>query len=264
MSLTGIAVSLLAQSTPRAGAPPEASTSLWELVVKGGPMMVPIALASLVALAVVAERMAMLRRKHVIPAGFLDGLGRALESSGGDAKAGLDYCRGKPSPISRICAAGLARAGRPLELIEKRITEQGEQEILHLRKRLRVLSVIASVTPLLGLTGTIFGMIEAFQTVAFQGEALGRTEQLAGGIYEAMVTTAAGLLVAIPALIFYHMLASRIERLVAEMDRASISFVEEWLEGTAADRSAASQQAGNGSAAGLEPTGRLVPLGAEG
>ncbi len=205
------------------------STSLWELAKKGGPMMIPIGICSLVALAVVFERMVTLRRTNVIPTGFMKGLKKTLSETGGEREAVLAYCNKSKSPIGRICAAGLNRAGRSIETIEKRITEAGEHEILRLRKYLRSLAVIASVSPLLGLTGTIFGMIRAFQTVAFSGEALGKTEQLAEGIYEAMVTTAAGLLVAIPALIFYNWLSSKIDRRVAEMDHVSIEFAEEFM-----------------------------------
>ena len=95
---------------------------------------------------------------------------------------------------------------------------------------MRALSIIAAITPLLGLLGTIFGMIRAFQTVAMSGEALGKAELLAEGIYEAMVTTAAGLLVAIPAMICYHWLSARIERLASELDRAAVDFVATYAE----------------------------------
>ncbi len=214
---------LIAQETAQGSA----STSLWELAKKGGPMMIPIGICSLVALGVVFERLVTLRRSNVIPGGFMKGLKKTLSATGGDREAALAYCNKSRSPIGRICAGGINRAGRTIETIEKRIMEAGEHEILRLRKYLRSLAVIASISPLLGLTGTIFGMIRAFQTVAFSGEALGKTEQLAEGIYEAMVTTAAGLLVAIPALIFYNLLSSKIDGLVAEMDRVSIEFAEE-------------------------------------
>jgi biopolymer transport protein ExbB len=92
---------------------------------------------------------------------------------------------------------------------------------------MRVLSVIAAISPLMGLTGTIFGMIKAFQTVATSGDALGKTELLATGIYEAMITTAAGLLVAIPALILYHVISARVDRLVAELDETCIEFIDD-------------------------------------
>ncbi len=221
---------LIAQITPEAGSAAAGSSTLWELALKGGPMMIPIALCSLVALAVVLERLLTLRTRAVIPPSFMPGLKKILREHPGDRERALAYCAKSRSPIARICAAAIERPGRSLETIEKRITEAGEHEILRLRKYLRSLSVIAAVSPLLGLTGTIFGMIRAFQTVAFNADAMGKTEQLATGIYEAMVTTAAGLLVAIPALIFYNLIAARIDRLVAQMDRASIAFAEDFYE----------------------------------
>ena len=131
-------------------------------------------------------------------------------------------------PVANVCLAGLRRLGGSRELVERHIQEAGRREVIRLRRYLRVLSVIAAVTPLMGLLGTIFGMIRAFQTVATSGEALGKTELLAEGIYEAMITTAAGLLVAIPALIGYHWISARIEQLVAQMDQMTCEFVEDY------------------------------------
>gem|GEM_PF-6921181 len=116
----------------------------------------------------------------------------------------------------------------PIDLLERHIQEEGEREVIKLRRFLRSLSVIAAIAPLMGLLGTIFGMIKAFQTVATSGEALGKAEMLATGIYEAMITTAAGLLVAIPALIAYHWISSKIEHHVTEIDRVTCDFVEEY------------------------------------
>ena len=203
--------------------------SVWDFVVKGGIVMAPIGLCSLVMLAILVERLIVLRRRQIVPAGF-DAELRALAS--GDAALDLPrvgaLCAKHDSPVARIVAAGARRlgAGGPGEAVEKDMRYAGEQEVVQLRKRLRGLSVITSVAPLLGLLGTIFGMIKAFQTVATSGDALGRTELLAEGIYEAMITTAAGLIVAIPALVAYHALASRIDRLVREMDRIGVEFVE--------------------------------------
>ena len=201
--------------------------SIWDFVIKGGPMMIPIGLCSLFALAVIAERLVQMRRSRVIPSGFQTGLQAALKDGSNGREAAIKYCRANPSPVANVFGTGLRRLGMPLEILERHISEAGEREVLKLRKHLRSLSVIAAVTPLLGLLGTIFGMISAFQTVATSGEALGKAELLAGGIYEAMITTAAGLIVAIPVLIMHHVLTGRIERLVMEIDQMSVEFVEE-------------------------------------
>ncbi len=200
--------------------------SVWDFILKGGIMMIPIGLCSLVAMAVFMERIVVLRRNRVIPGSFLPGLDLILESQPDDPAEALVYCRESDCPVARVFTAGIRRLRGPIELMEKHIAEEGERESLTLRKNLRVLSVIAAISPLLGLLGTIFGMITAFQTVAVSGEALGKTELLAGGIYAAMITTAAGLIVAIPVLIMYHWLTAKIERLVMEMDRMTVEFIE--------------------------------------
>lgn len=222
--LAGAAGPAWAQASNAGGA--AQAQSIWELTVRGGFMMIPIALCSLIGLAVVAERLIALRKRSVIPEGFVRGLDKAIAEDASPERA-LAYCRKRPSPLASVIAAGVRRVGEPIERLERAIEEAGEREALRLRKRLRALAVIASVAPLMGLLGTVFGMISAFQTVAMAPEALGRTEMLAGGIYQALTTTAAGLLVAIPALICHHWISAKIEGLVAEIDRAAAKFVEE-------------------------------------
>jgi biopolymer transport protein ExbB len=222
-------VTLLGQSgtAPGVGAAAVQVRSVWDFVIKGGPMMIPIGLCSLLALAVIVERLITLRRRKVIPPDFLTGLQPVMKNNRDGYKGALEHCERGGSPIANILAAGIRSLGAPVELVEKHIEQAGEREILKLRKYLRTLSVIASIAPLLGLLGTIFGMIEAFQTVAASGEALGRTEMLAKGIYQAMITTAAGLMVAIPVLIGYHWLSGKIDLLVGEMDQMTVEFVEQ-------------------------------------
>jgi len=205
--------------------------SVWDFVQKGGIMMIPIGLCSLVALTVIVERFISLRRGNVIPAAFLPGLRKLLKAKPGDKDTAIAYCRKSRSPVAGVFAAGLKKLNGSPELMEKRIQEAGEREVIKLRKYVRSLSVIASVTPLMGLLGTIFGMITAFQTVAVSGEALGRTEMLAGGIYEAMITTAAGLTVAIPVLICYHWISAKIDRLVSDIDHMTVEFLDEVADG---------------------------------
>ncbi len=229
MNLLYSGLTLLGQATPNLDADTAAVVqvqSIWDFIVKGGPMMIPIGLCSLLALAIIVERLVTLRRGQIIPPEFMKGLQPVLDKNGDGHRRALEYCKNNASPIANIFAAGIRSLGYPVELVEKHIEQAGQQEILKLRKHLRTLSVIVSIAPLLGLLGTIFGMIDAFQTVAASGEALGRTESLAKGIYQAMITTAAGLMVAIPVLVGYHWLAGIIDRLVGEMDRMTVEFVE--------------------------------------
>lgn len=213
------------QASPEAASQGMKIESVWDFVVKGGPLMIPIGICSLIALTVIVERLISLRRRHVIPPKFFSGLTRLLSESNDRGKA-LDYCKDHPSPAANILTAGLKRLGEPISELEKRIEEAGEREVVKLRKNLRILSVIAAISPLLGLLGTIFGMITAFQTVAASAEALGKTELLAKGIYEAMITTAAGLMVAIPVLIAYHGLSAKVDLLVHELDRSIVDLLE--------------------------------------
>lgn len=215
-------VTVLAQADP--------GLSIFDLAMKGGIMMIPIAICSLIVVAVVAERSSVLRASRIVPPGFEKRFKKALGTAdaSGVSKA-RDVCVKSSSPAGRVLAAGLDALQHGPETVEKHLAAAGEREVYAMRSRLRMLTVIAAVTPLMGLTGTIFGMIRAFQTVASAGESLGKAELLAGGIYEAMITTAAGLLVAMPTVIFYHWLAARIERLTRELDRLAVLLVERCL-----------------------------------
>lgn len=227
MSALSPLTAMLAQAGD-APAPAPPPLSVFDFFLKGGPVMIPITLCSLIALAVVIERSVRLRRHAVIPPDFLPGLRAALKDPRRDRAAAVEYCRANDSPVARVFAAGIKRLGEPEETISRHVQEAGEREVPGLRARLRMLSVIASVSTLLGLLGTITGMITAFQTVAASGAALGRTELLARGIYEAMITTAAGLIVAIPTVICYHWLSARIDALVQRLDRMTVDFIEEF------------------------------------
>jgi biopolymer transport protein ExbB len=246
MNMAPVLTAILAQAAgtgdPGAVPPSVQVQSVWDFVQKGGLMMIPIGLCSLVALTVIVERFISLRRGNVIPAAFLPGLRTILKAKPGDKDSAIAYCRKGKSPVASVFAAGLKKLNGSPELMEKHIQEAGEREVIKLRKHVRSLSVIASVTPLMGLLGTIFGMITAFQTVAVSGEALGRTELLAEGIYEAMITTAAGLTVAIPVLICYHWISAKIDKLVSDIDYMTVEFMDEVAEGKL-------------GAAGIEPQG---------
>jgi len=232
-----LAGSVLAQGGPEMDAGSMSVGSVFDFVRKGGIMMIPIGICSLLVVAVAAERSAVLRRSRVIPRSFERGLLELMRGSAGNGGGGgrtarqdaLDHCRAHDSPAARMILAGLDKLGHSNEVVEKHLGAAGEQEVFLLRRRLRVLTVVTALAPLLGLTGTILGMITAFQTVATSGEALGRAELLAEGIYEAMITTAAGLIVAMPTLVVYHWLAGKVERLTRELDLLAVAFVERFV-----------------------------------
>lgn len=193
--------------------PPVQSTvtldSLTEMLVSGGPLMVPIALCSVVALAYTIERALRLRRTAL---GLSELGGELVEVvRAGGAQRGLELCRAKPSPLARVMHTALSTWGAPVLEREKAVEDAGQREVRRLSAGLRPLVVVAAIAPLLGLLGTVWGMILAFSAIAQQA-GLGRPELLADGIRQALVTTAAGLAIAIPTHAAYFWLKGRIER----------------------------------------------------
>lgn len=194
--------------------------TLLALLMKGGPLMYPLGLCSVVLVAFLIERSLGLRRQKVLPDATLACVTDALRGAPGalDSARLLRDLEPRQDPLARVVIAGLRRLNRPLPEIEKAIEDAGEREAGALRRNCRVLSMVASVSPLLGLLGTVTGMMRSFMTVAAQAEALGRTELLAAGIYEALVTTAVGLGIAIPALVIYYVFIERVESFVSQID----------------------------------------------
>jgi len=205
--------------------------TVWELLQAGGPLMYPIYFCSFLMVAFAIERAFSLRRRRVLPPEFVQNLRGLVRTRPLDRDKVLTYCQANPSPVSRIFQVAVKRLGRPLPDVEKAIEDAGAREVRGLRRYTRVLSGVASVAPLLGLLGTVLGMIGAFQELgAGKPIGAGAGEALAENIYEALVTTASGLSVAIPSLVLYLIITSRIDRLVAEMDDLSMEFVESLAE----------------------------------
>ena len=212
-----------------AGAEPapaiEETDTLLNLIVMGGVVMIPIGLCSVIALALTIERFISLSRGRIIPPQFLSGLKNIFSGRTDKIEPAVGYCDQNPCPIGRVFKAGIRRLPHGREPMEKAIEDAGAREYYKMRQSLRPLSVIATVSPLLGLLGTVYGMIIAFQSAYRAG--VGRSgEGLARGIYRALVTTAAGLTLAIPVLIVYQILLSRVDSLVDDMDDQAIEFLE--------------------------------------
>ncbi len=212
-----------------AGAEAERQTLLG-LLLKGGLVMIPIALCSIIALTVALERSLSLKRRRIMSPEFIDSLKSALGGGhdGARVRSGLVRCDENPSPISRIYRAGILRLHKGEAAVEKAVTEAGAREVSKLKRSLRPLSVIATLAPLFGLLGTVYGMIVAFEAAAAAG--VDRADTLARGIYEALVTTAAGLTLAIPVLIVYQILNARVDMLVDDIDEQATLFFEDILE----------------------------------
>lgn len=197
--------------------------SLLDFAMKGGWAMIPIAACSLLALALIAERFIVLRRGRLIPRGFLS----KLDGAANDRERALKLCRDDGSMIARILEVAIKNSDQPADRVESRVEEVGQREVVSLRSHMRLLSALPQVSTMLGLLGTVFGMIKTFQAVAASSEALGKTEMLAKGIFEAWTCTAAGLLVAIPVLVAYHYLQGKIDSLVADIDRTAADWLEQ-------------------------------------
>jgi len=183
--------------------------SLYSLLLKGGPLMVPIGLCSIMALAFATERWIRLRPSHLGTGGSFPR--KVVDSAReGGVESAMSTCESGRSPLARILCSGLKHSTGPFLEREKMVEDTAASEVKRLGQNLRPLLLVWLIAPLLGLLGTVWGMIEAFSEIAMQ-EGLGKPEMLAAGIYQALTTTAAGLAVAIPAVVAHHYLKGRIE-----------------------------------------------------
>ena len=180
--------------------------------------------ASIIAVWFAIERLVVLRKGRVIPRPFVARFIQHLEQRKLESKQALKLCEENGSPIAVIFAHGVRKWGKPSVEVEQAIIDGGERQVSQLRKHLRVLNGVATVSPLIGLLGTVIGMIISFNDIA-TSNAMGNPQQLANGIAMALFTTAIGLTIAIPTLITYTYLAGRIDSLVMEMDLLSQNVV---------------------------------------
>lgn len=179
--------------------------------------VLPFVIASLIAIWFGAERLVVLRRGRVIPKPFVERFLNLLKAGQLDAGSALNLCEENNSPVAHVFAHGVRKWGKPSVEVEQAIIDGGERQVSQLRKHLRIINGVATITPLIGLLGTVLGMMMAFFDLAGSGEG-SRAQELAVGIVTALSTTALGLAIAIPCLILYMYLAGRIDSLVMEMD----------------------------------------------
>ena len=191
--------------------------SLLGMLREGGILMFPIGFCSFVLLVFVFERSIALRRGRVIPRPFVRRFLEQLRAGQLTRDAALKLCEENTSPVAQVFGAAVRKWGRPSVEIEQAIIDTGERVTNELRRYIRLFNAISTISPLLGLLGTVFGMISAFNSIV-HSQAMGRAELLAGGIAMALLTTAAGLCVAIPALIAYLYFISRVDRLIIAID----------------------------------------------
>ena len=201
-------------------------TEVFEFLSKGGWLMVPIGLCSIVALAFFLERLWSLQANKVMPSRFLEVIGKLLQD--GKFEQAEAMCQGNDSHIAAVLEAGVRYAGRDRAVVKEVMEEVGQREVHYMERFVGALGAIATVAPLLGLLGTVTGMISVFQRVVNQ-TAAGQSADagaLANGIWEALITTAAGLTVAIPAYLAYRYIESKIDRYAVEMADVSLRLAE--------------------------------------
>ena len=184
----------------------------------GRPFTIAFIIASVIGVWSVIERLVMLRHRRVIPRAFVERFFMHLRAGRMDRTEALTICQQNDSPVADVFMHGIRKWGRPSVEVEQAVLVGGERQVSHLKKGLRVLNGVSTLSPLIGLLGTVVDMIHSFNDIATAG-AMGQTETLANGIALALLTTAVGLLIAIPAMAAYLFLAGRVDSLVMEMDR---------------------------------------------
>ncbi len=212
---------ILAQITPDPST--AEALSVWSLAMKGGLIMIPIAFSSLVAVYIFFERLTTINKANKNPDSFIAQIKDMVQR--GDVNGARLLCNQFDTPIARMIEKGVARIGSPLKTIEASVENVAKLELFKLEKNLSVLATVAGVAPMMGFLGTVMGMVAAFISIA-QEEGSVSPKLLSNGIYEAMITTVAGLIVGIIAYVGYNFLVTRVSKMVHKMEYTSIEFLD--------------------------------------
>lgn len=197
--------------------------SIFDLLLKGGYMMVPLLILSISAIVILVERVLSINNASKTPAAFMDEIKRLV--LGGNINEARLLCSKTNTPIARMVEKGISRIGSPLKNIEVSIENVGKIELYKLEKNLSLLATISGAAPMMGFLGTVTGMIQAFIAIA-QEEGSVSPKLLSSGIYEAMITTAVGLLIGIVAYLSYNYLVTRVQKLVHKMEYTTVDFID--------------------------------------
>lgn len=201
----------------------QSGVSVLELIIKGGFFIVPLALLSIIAVYIIVERALTIKAAGKNPGKLLDGVKERVLN--GDIKGAVTHADSFDTPISRMIHKGLTRIGHPLKDIEASIENVGKIELYQLEKNLNLLATISGAAPMIGFLGTVTGMIRAFIAIA-QEEGSVSPKLLSEGIYEAMITTVAGLIVGVIAYIGYNYLVAQVQKVVHKMEYTSLEFID--------------------------------------
>ena len=197
--------------------------TVMELLFKGGIMMIPILVLFVITIYILIEKILIINRESKSPKGFTDEIISRVKND--DINGAILVCNDTNNPVSRMILKGLNKLNTSLKNIESSIENVGKIEIYNLEKNLNLLATISGAAPMIGFLGTVTGMIQAFISIA-EEEGAGSPKLLSSGIYEAMLTTAAGLFVGIVAYLSYNYLVSRVEKLIHKMEYTTIEFIE--------------------------------------
>ncbi len=196
--------------------------NILDMLIKGGPIMIPIALCSIIAVYIMVERYFNIKQKFKINQNFMSSIKDNVVN--GNISSALNLCRTNPTPVSRMVEKGLLRIGKPLKDIETSMENVGNLEISKAEKNLGILGIIAGIAPMLGFIGTILGVIKIFYDIAQTDNFSIST--IAGGLYQKMITSLAGLVVGVFAYSGYHLLMLMVDRLTFRIEAAVIEFVD--------------------------------------
>ena len=203
--------------------PTDKTMHVLDLAIKGGWTMIPIGIMSLIAVYLIIERLIAINKAKREDSNFMNNIKDFIHN--GKIDAAISLCRATPTPIARMLEKGIARIGHSLEEISIAIENRAKLEVYGLEKNLSILATIAGAAPLMGLIGTVTGMVQTFFGIANSGKGV-EIAVLAGGVYQAMIATVGGLIVGITAYIGYNLLVSRVEKQVYKMELRSVEFIE--------------------------------------
>lgn len=221
--ITGLILQITNAAQIIEGEPTEITLSIWELAIKGGWIIAILAVFSIIAVYIFIERFSIINRASKEDRNFMNNIKDFIHN--GRVDSALSLCRNNNSPIARMIEKGLSRIGRPLNDINAAIENVGKLEVSRLEKNTAGLATIAGAAPMLGFLGTVIGMIRAFYDMSMAGNNIDIV-LLSGGIYQAMITTVAGLIVGIIAYICYNLLVARVEKLVYKLEARATEFMD--------------------------------------
>ncbi len=192
-----------------------------DILISGGPVMIPLGIVSLAALAIILERLWVLRSKNYLDSGTVQTLSGLLAA--GKFRGAVDYCRRHPGPFTELVIGLVENRNAPYDELKEILEDTGRLQLMGLQRGLPALATIVAGAPLLGLLGTVIGMIKIFSVVATAGSSI--TEQLSSGISQALITTATGLVIAIPALFTHSYLEARAVGILSEIEAQILDFL---------------------------------------